>query len=376
MSANDLETTPLTVLHRTLGAKMVEFAGHEMPVQFDRGIVAEHLHTRAQAGLFDVSHMGQAELIGAAEDPAAALEQLCPSAVTALKPGRMRYSVLLSEEGGILDDFMVARTDEADGRLFLVVNAARKSEDFAYIRNCLGGAAELAPLDDRALIALQGPEAEAVLGQLLPIVREMRFMDFIAADWDGVRLTVSRSGYTGEDGFEISVPAEAAERLARRLLDHDAVAPVGLGARDSLRLEAGLCLYGHDLDADTTPVEADLAWTISKPRRESADFRGAQRILAQLEAGPERLRVGLRPEGKAIAREGVEIFDAAGERPIGQVTSGSFGPSLDGPVAMGYVERGSAEAGTPVSLMLRGKPRPAAVATMPFVPHRYKRKSG
>jgi len=371
-----LKSTPLTALHHALGAKMVPFAGYEMPVQFERGIVAEHLHTRESAGLFDVSHMGQAELIGAGEDPAAALERVCPSAVTALKPGRMRYSLLLNDEGGILDDFMVARTDEADGRLFLVVNAACKEADFAYIAERLDGAAELVRLEKRALIALQGPKAEAALAELVPAVADMRFMDFAPAEWEGTALTVSRSGYTGEDGFEISVPADRVEDLARRLVEHVDVEPVGLGARDSLRLEAGLCLYGHDLDAETTPVEADLAWTISKPRRERADFPGAERILRQLDEGPERLRIGFRPTGRAIAREGTEIRDESGERAMGQVTSGSFAPSVGGPVGMGYVERDFAAEGTGLSLMLRGKARPATVTAMPFLPHRYKRKNG
>jgi len=371
-----LKSTPLTALHHALGAKMVPFAGYEMPVQFERGIVAEHLHTRESAGLFDVSHMGQAELVGSGEDPAAALERVCPSAVTALKPGRMRYSVLLDDEGGILDDFMVARTDEADGRLFLVVNAACKEADFAYIAERLDGAAELVRLEKRALIALQGPKAEAALAELVPAVADMRFMDFAPAEWEGAALTVSRSGYTGEDGFEISVPAARVEDLARRLVEHVDVEPVGLGARDSLRLEAGLCLYGHDLDAETTPVEADLAWTISKPRRERADFPGAEKILRQIEDGPERLRIGFRPADRAIAREGTEIRDESGERAVGQVTSGSFGPSVGGPVGMGYVERDFAAEGTGLSLMLRGKSRPATVTAMPFLPHRYKRKNG
>jgi len=370
-----LKTTPLSALHRSLGAKMVPFAGYDMPLQFDRGIVAEHTHTRDKAGLFDVSHMGQAMLLGESEDPGAALERLAPGAIAALKPGRMRYSLLLNESGGILDDFMVARTEEPDGRLFLVVNAATKDDDFALIESALKGVAKLERLDDRALLALQGPRAEAVLAALVPAVRETGFMDMLTADWEGAALQISRSGYTGEDGFEISLPAEHAEALAQRLLEHADVAPIGLGARDSLRLEAGMCLYGHDLGPETTPVEADLAWTIAKPRRERADFPGAETILQQLKEDPSRLRVGLTPKGRAIAREGTEIFDAAGELRIGTVTSGSFGPSVDGPVAMGYVERAYAEPGTEVSIMLRGKPRPAAVATTPFVPHRYKRKA-
>jgi len=373
-SSDTLLTTALNKLHRSLGAKMVPFAGHDMPLQYDPGIVAEHTHTREKAGLFDVSHMGQALLIGEDEDPGTALERLTPGAIGALKPGRMRYSLLLNDAGGIRDDFMIARTGASDGRLYLVVNAATKPVDFALIQERLRGAARLEILEEQALLALQGPRAEAVLAELVPAVTEASFMDLLTAEWEEIPLQISRSGYTGEDGFEISLPAEHGEALARRLLEHDDVAPVGLGARDSLRLEAGMCLYGHDLTEETTPVEANLSWAIAKSRRERGDFPGAETILKQLEAGPQRLRVGLQPDGRSIAREGTEIYDSSGERRIGTVTSGSYGPSVGAPVAMGYVESGYAEPGTAVTFMLRGKPRPGAVAAMPFVPHRYKRK--
>lgn len=367
--------TPLSALHRELGAKMVPFAGYEMPLQYE-GIVKEHQHTRQAAGLFDVSHMGQAYLKPAqGADPGQALELLVPGAIAALKPGRMRYTLLLNEDGGILDDLMAARTECADGRLFLVVNAARKAEDFTLIAETLAGKAELEVLDGRALIALQGPQAEAALARHLPKAAGLSFMQMARLDWQGEELLVSRSGYTGEDGFEISVPAAAAERFARALLDEEAVAPAGLGARDSLRLEAGLCLYGHDIDATTTPVEADLVFALSKARRERGDFPGADRILQQLAAGPVKRRVGLKPAGRTIAREGAEIFAADGETRIGTVTSGGFGPSVGGAVAMGYVTPDHAQPGTPVKLSVRTTLHDAEVAPMPFVPRRYKRKT-
>ena len=374
MSADALKTTPLHDLHVALGARMVPFAGYSMPVHYSDGIIAEHRHCRARAGLFDVSHMGQAFLVARdGGDPAAALERLVPGAIATLRPGRMRYTLLLNDAGGIRDDLMVTRTAEPDGRLFLVVNAAVKEADFALISETLADTAVLERLEDRALLALQGPRAEAVLAAMVPEVRELTFMQARDAAWQGVPLAVSRSGYTGEDGFEISLPADAAEAFARALLEHPDVAPIGLGARDSLRLEAGLCLYGHDIDETTTPVEADLVWAIAKSRRERADFPGAARILQQLAEGPARRRVGIRPEDRTIAREGTPIRDAAGERVIGRITSGGFGPSVDGPIAMGYVESAAAEAGTPLGLEVRGKLRPARVAALPFVPHRYVR---
>ncbi|MFQ5346458.1 MAG: glycine cleavage system aminomethyltransferase GcvT [Rhodothalassiaceae bacterium] len=374
MAADALKTTPLHDLHLALGAKMVPFAGYSMPVHYADGIIAEHRHCRSRAGLFDVSHMGQAFLATKdGSDPAAAFERLVPGAIATLKPGRMRYTLLLNDEGGIRDDLMVTRTTEADGRLFLVVNAAVKDADFALISESLADAALLDRLDDRALLALQGPRAAAVLGEMIPEVRDLAFMQALDAAWRGVPLAISRSGYTGEDGFEISLPAAAAADFARALLDHPDVAPIGLGARDSLRLEAGLCLYGHDIDETTTPVEADLVWAIARSRRERADFPGAARILKQLAEGPAQRRVGIRPADRTIAREGTPVRDATGARVVGRVTSGGFGPSVDGPIAMGYVETALAEPGTGLMLEIRGKLRPAAVAALPFVPHRYVR---
>lgn len=385
-----LKRTALYALHLSLGAKMVEFAGYEMPVQYKDGVLKEHLHTRSKAGLFDVSHMGQAFLsttrvpLGSAaahEDIAEAIETLLPGEIRKLKKGGMRYSVLLNEQGGILDDLMVTRPsrDEAQGRLFVVVNAACKNQDFAHLRERLADRAELeicdderAPAGSRSLIALQGPAAATVLQGVLPGVGVQKFMTMALADWNGADLIVSRCGYTGEDGFEISIRDEAAEDFARLLLAHPDVAPIGLGARDSLRLEAGLCLYGHDIDATTSPVEANIAFAVGKRRREEGGFPGVNRIVRELVGGPRRLRVGLRPEGRAPAREGTEILDANGEK-IGVVTSGGFGPTINGPVAMGYVDAAHSKTGAIVQLMVRGKALPAAVVDMPFVPHTYYR---
>jgi aminomethyltransferase len=365
-----LKSTPLHGLHVELGARMVPFAGYSMPVQYKAGILEEHRHTRAAAGLFDVSHMGQAYLQGA--DAAAALETLVPGDIAGLAPGQMRYTLLLDENAGIIDDLMATRPDEGSGLVFLVVNAACKEGDFAHIAARLGGRARLFPLEDRGLLALQGPKAEAVLERLAPGIGQLGFMHARRARVDGIDCFLSRSGYTGEDGFEISVPADAAEALARRLLAEPEVAPIGLGARDSLRLEAGLCLWGHDIDRTTTPVEAQLAWAIGRRRRAEGGFPGHAVVMRQLGHGPPRRRVGLIPDGRAPAREGTLIADAAG-RTIGRVTSGGFGPTLGGPLAMGYVEAAHAAAGTPVALVVRGKPLPARVAPMPFVPHGYKR---
>ena len=376
MAGDALKTTPLHDLHVALGARMVPFAGYSMPVHYPDGIIAEHRHCRARAGLFDVSHMGQAFLLARdGGDPAEALERLCPGAIATLAPGRMRYTLLLNDAGGIRDDLMVTRSTAEDGRLFLVVNAAVKEADFALMTEALADAAVLERLDDRALLALQGPRAEAVLATMVPEVRALTFMQATDALWRGERVFISRSGYTGEDGFEISLPAAAAEDFARALLDHPEVAPIGLGARDSLRLEAGLCLYGHDIDTTTTPVEADLVWAIAKSRRARADFPGAARILKQLAEGAARRRVGIRPADRTIAREGTVIRDPAGGGVIGRITSGGFGPTVDGPVAMGYVETAAAAEGTPLALEVRGKLRPAHVAALPFVPHRYVRKA-
>ncbi len=372
----ELLRTPLFDLHLELGGKMVPFAGYEMPVQYPAGIMAEHNHTRARAGLFDVSHMGQVILRGAdVAAVAAALETLIPMDVLDLPEGRQRYGLFLNQTGGILDDLMFANRGD---HLFLVVNAACKAQDVAHLKAALEPGVTVEEITDRALMALQGPLAEAVLTEFAPEVAEMRFMDVRTLDLDGVEAWVSRSGYTGEDGFEISVPADQAEALARRLLAHDAVAPIGLGARDSLRLEAGLCLYGHDIDTETLPGEAGLAWAIQKVRRSGGarqgGFPGADAVLAQLADGPARKRVGLRPEGRAPMREGVEIFTAAeGGAPVGRVTSGGFGPSVGAPVAMGYVPADLAAPGTPLFGELRGKRLPLTVAPLPFVPANFKR---
>ncbi|MGG5810694.1 glycine cleavage system aminomethyltransferase GcvT [Falsiroseomonas sp. CW058] len=366
-AAEVLHETPLASLHRELGGRMVPFAGYSMPVQYPAGIMQEHLHCRAAASLFDVSHMGQAELRG--EGAAAALERLTPADVQGLKPGRQRYGLLMTESGGILDDFMVANLGD---RLFLVVNASRKHLDLPAIAAVLPAGVTLAPLADRALVALQGPGAVAALATLAPGIAGLSFMGVGAFDIAGVPCLVSRSGYTGEDGVEISAPAEAAERLARALLALPGVQPAGLGARDSLRLEAGLCLYGNDIDETTSPVEANLTWTIGKRRRTAWDFRGADRVRAELDGGAARLRVGIRPEGRQPARGHTPIHAPGGE-PVGEVTSGGFGPSLGGPMAMGYVARGHAADGAPLELMVRGRPLAARVAPMPFTPHRYAR---
>jgi aminomethyltransferase len=365
-----LHKTPLWSLHKKAGGKMVPFAGYDMPVQYDgMGVLKEHLHTRSSAGLFDVSHMGQALLTGKT-DPALALEKIVPGDMVGLEPWKIRYTVLLNDAGGIMDDLMVTRWN--DKTLFLIVNAACKDKDFAYIEKKLGGAVKLEYLGERALLALQGPKAEDVMARLLPISSAMKFMTATKVNYDGHELYLSRSGYTGEDGYEISVPTNFAEDFANALLAQPEVKWVGLGARDSLRLEAGLCLYGHDLDEQTTPIEANLKWVIQKRRREEKGFCGADKILAQLKGGTTRLRVGLQPDGKAPVREGTELFAADG-RKVGIVTSGGFGPSVDGPVAMGYVETAFAATGTKLNAMLRGTPRPCEVVLLPFVQPNYKR---
>lgn len=345
---------------------MVPFAGYAMPVQYPAGIMAEHLHTRTGAGLFDVSHMGQAELVG--DGAAAALEKLTPADVQALKPGRQRYGVLMTEQGGILDDFMVANRGD---RLFLVLNASRKHLDIPAIEAVLPAGVTLRPLPDRALIALQGPGAVPALATLAPDIAAMKFMDFAKHAIAGVPCLVSRSGYTGEDGVEISIPAEHATAVAKSLLALPGVLPAGLGARDSLRLEAGLCLYGNDLDETTSPVEANLVWTMGKRRRTAWDFRGAERCRDELDNGAARLRVGIQPEGRQPARGHTPI--QAGGAVVGEITSGGFGPSVNAPVAMGYVARGAAADGTALELMVRGKALPARICALPFAPHRYAR---
>lgn len=370
-----LRRTPLYQLHLDLGAKMVPFAGYEMPVNYRLGVLKEHLHTRTKAGLFDVSHMGQAFLVGADHATTArALETLMPADLLNLAPGQQRYSQLLNEEGGIIDDLMLTRPASAldHGRLFLVVNASRQEVDYAHLRAHLPAGVNLEPATERALLALQGPTALEVIKALSPAAASLAFMTGADVRLGGIDCHVSRSGYTGEDGFEISVASARAAELALLLLDHDGVEPIGLGARDSLRLEAGLCLYGHDIDETTSPVEAGLAWSIQKRRRGDAGFPGARRILDELANGARRRRVGIRPDGRAPAREGTEILALLGER-LGVVTSGGFGPSVNAPIAMGYVPQGRAAAGTPVNLMVRGKALGASVAPLPFVPHRYAR---
>ncbi|WP_279387771.1 glycine cleavage system aminomethyltransferase GcvT [Roseicella frigidaeris] len=359
--------TPLGGLHRALGGRMVGFAGYAMPVQYPAGIMAEHLHCRSAASLFDVSHMGQAELRG--EGAAAALERVTPADIQGLKPGRQRYGLLTTEAGGIFDDFMVANLGD---RLFLVVNASRKAVDFPLIEAALPAGVTLRPLPERALLALQGPAVAGLLDRLAPALAALSFMGVAEAEIGGIPVLASRSGYTGEDGVEISVAADRAEALARRLLEQPGVQPAGLGARDSLRLEAGLCLYGNDIDETTSPVEAALTWSIGKRRRMAWDFPGAARVRQELADGPARLRVGLRPEGRQPARAHTPIQAADGS-PVGEVTSGGFGPSLNAPIAMGYVARAQAEDGTALDLMVRGKALPARIAPTPFCPHRYKR---
>jgi aminomethyltransferase len=375
-SAVTLLETPLATLHRALGARMVPFAGYAMPVQYPSGILAEHNWTREKAGLFDVSHMGQAFLVGPDHATTArALEALTPGDFQGLSPGRIRYTLLTTEEGGIIDDLMVTRpADAADGTLFLVVNAARKAIDYAHIAANLPAGVTLRPVEDRALLALQGPLAATVLARHVAGAETMGFMTAAETAFDGIPVAISRSGYTGEDGYEISVAATEAEAVARALLAEEEVKPIGLGARDSLRLEAGLCLYGHDIDEATSPAEADLGFAVSKRRRAEGGFPGAGRIIAEFADGPARLRVGIQPEGRAPAREGTEIRDASGAL-VGLVTSGGFGPTAGGPVAMGYVAAESAAPGTPLTLSVRGKDLAARVVPLPFVPHRYFRKT-
>lgn len=372
-SPNALLSTPLDALHIELGAKMVPFAGYSMPVQYPLGVLKEHQHTRTAAGLFDVSHMGQADLVG--DNIATALEELVPGELQALKPGRIRYTQLLNADGGIIDDLMAARPVDGDpNRLHLVVNAACKDKDYAVIQSHLGDRAKLEKKDDQALLALQGPQAAAVLSRFEPACATMPFMSLRPAVINDVEIVISRCGYTGEDGFEISVPNNAAEALARTFLEAPEVEPIGLGARDSLRLESGLCLYGHDIDDTTSPVEADLVWSIGKRRKLEGGFPGDGRILNELNEGPNRLRVGLKPLGRAPAREGTVIETPEGNA-VGAVTSGGFGPTAEGPIAMGYVEKAHATPGTRLHLIVRGKALEADVVAMPFVPQRYYRGS-
>lgn len=373
---DDVKHTPLYDLHVALGAKMVPFAGYAMPVQYPLGVMKEHQHTRTAAGVFDVSHMGQVIVSGASWDAVAlAFERLIPMDVLGLGDGRQRYGFFTNGAGGIEDDLMFARRGDD---LFVVVNAACKDADIARMKAALEPDITVTPLADRALIAVQGPGAAAAVAAMDRRAAQMAFMDVRDLDLDGIAVWASRSGYTGEDGFEISVSAAQAEALTRILLAHDDVEAIGLGARDSLRLEAGLCLYGHDIDASTTPIEGALTWAIQKVRRAGGDraggFPGADIILGQLASGAPRKRVGLLPEGRAPMREGVEIFDAAeGGSNVGQVTSGGFGPTVGGPVAMGYVEAGHASIGTALWGEVRGKRLPLMVAKLPFVAANFKR---
>jgi aminomethyltransferase len=371
-----LQTLSLDAWHRQLGARMVPFAGYAMPIQYDPpgdlaarcrgGVLAEHLHTRAQAGLFDVSHMGQAILSGT--DVAAAFERFVPGDIIGLKAGRQRYTLLMNAAAGIIDDLMVARLQE--DRLFLVVNASRKEVDFTHLAAGLPDGLTLDVLNDRALLALQGPAAAQVMDRLAPEAAALGFMGVAAVSIAGLDCLVSRSGYTGEDGFEISVPAAGAVDLANRLITEPEVAPIGLGARDSLRLEAGLCLYGNDIDELTTPVEAGLTWAVGKRRKMTWDFPGGLAVRDHIDNGPPRIRVGIRPDGRAPARAQTTIMTTDGTE-AGIITSGGFGPTVNGPVAMGYVRRDLAADGTRLDLLVRGKALPATVVPLPFVPHRY-----
>ena len=357
---------PLDAWHRAHGARMVPFAGYAMPIQYE-GIVAEHDWTRSSASLFDVSHMGQLTASGA--EAGAALETLLPGAIASLKPGRMRYSLLLNDEGGVLDDLIVTRFDE--DRFGLVVNGAVKWDDIAHLREHLPDAVTLTHHDDRALLALQGPKAHEALGALVPGIADLVFMRSGAFDWDGVELGISRSGYTGEDGFEISVAEDAVERLADALVADERVRPAGLGARDSLRLEAGLPLYGHDLTTETDPVSAGLGFALSKARREAGGWMGHAPVAKKLVDGTDTLLVGLALEGRLPAREGAEVF--AGDEKVGRVTSGGFSPTLGHPVALAYLDTAHAAPETALDIAVRNKRLPARVHPMPFVPHRYHR---
>lgn len=356
---------PLDAWHRARGGRMVSFAGYQMPVQYE-GVMAEHLWTRENAGLFDVSHMGQALLTG--EEPDVALETIVPGEILKLPVNRMRYSLLLDENGGILDDLMVTRRERD---LYLVVNGACKYDDLAHMRETFPDEVVITLLDERALFALQGPKAGQALASVIPDVASLYFMQAGAFSFDGIPVWVSRSGYTGEDGFEISIDCDHAEALAERLCAIDTVKPIGLGARDSLRLEAGLPLYGHDLDETTSPVEGDLAFAISKRRRADGGFAGAERVLGELANGAPRKRVGLTVEGRQPVREGAELF--VGDRLVGKVTSGGFAPSIGAPIAMGFVSSANAAVGTPLEAEVRGKRIPVTVTAMPFIPHRYHR---
>ena len=376
VTMSDLQQTPLYDLHLELGGKMVPFAGYSMPVQYPMGVMKEHLHTRAAAGVFDVSHMGQVMVTGPSWDAVAlAFETLVPMNVLGLEDGRQRYGFFTNDAGGIEDDLMFARRGDD---LFVVVNAACKDADIARMKAALEPEITVTPITDRALVAVQGPAAGAAVASLDAAADGMRFMDFGTLTLDGVEVWASRSGYTGEDGFEISVPEAHAEALVRRLLEVEGVEPIGLGARDSLRLEAGLCLYGNDIDAGTNPVEASLTWAIQKARRAGGEraggYPGADAVQTAFDDGVGRKRVGLAPEGRAPMRDGTPLFDAAtGGTQVGEVTSGSFGPTVGGPVAMGYVSEAQAAIDTMLWGEVRGKRLPVTVAKLPFVAANFKR---
>ncbi len=377
MNSQKTKHTQLYDLHVARGAKMVPFAGYAMPVQYPMGVMKEHLHCRAAAGLFDVSHMGQAFIIsddGTFETAAAFLEKLVPCDVKSLEPGQQRYTQFLNEDGGILDDLMVSRLGLEGHQhwIYIVVNAGRKDADFAHINKHLPNGLKLKILDDMSLIALQGPKAADVLSQYIPEAATMAFMSSLDVPIGGIWCHISRSGYTGEDGYEIAVKHGDVQAICETLLRHDEVELIGLGARDSLRLEAGLCLYGHDIDTTTSPVEAGLLWSIQKHRRTQGGFIGAARVQKDIAERPPRRRVGIQPDGRAPAREGTIIQNTDG-KDIGVITSGGFGPSAEGPVAMGYVKRRYSRAGTDVNLLIRGKAKPAKVVKVPFVPNNFYR---
>ena len=371
-----LRKTPLNALHREFGAKLTEFAGYEMPVQYRLGILGEHQHTRKKAGLFDVSHMGQVILSGQSyEETALALEKVLPMDVLGLEIGRQRYGFLTNDDGGILDDLMFSNRGD---HIFVVLNAACKDSDIKYLRSVLEPNISIKEIESRALIALQGPASEAVLGKYHPQIKNMKFMDVETLTIDGAECWISRSGYTGEDGFEISIPAEAAEPITRSILSNQNVEFIGLGARDSLRLEAGLCLYGHDIDQATTPVEASLTWAIQKARRSNGSrasgFIGSEIILKQLAGGTNKKRVGLLPQTRAPMREGVEIFATeTSKEAIGKITSGGYGPTVGYPIAMGYINSEYANSEDDLFGELRGKRVPVKVSNLPFVPLNFKR---
>lgn len=364
--ADTPKRTPLYDLHVELGGKMVDFAGWEMPVQYPMGIMGEHKHCREKAALFDVSHMGQVILKG--EDVGTALESICPQAYATLKEGKARYGFFTNEDGGIMDDLIVSN---AGSYWFVVVNAALRHQDIPHMKAHLDGV-EVTEIFDRALVAVQGPAAEDVVGALCPEARDMKFMETIMADIMGATCRVSRLGYTGEDGYEISIPEDRAVEISRAFLSHENCEPAGLGARDSLRMEAGLCLYGNDIDQSTSPIEASLSWAIQKRRKEEGGFPGAALIQKELAEGAARKLVGIKPEGRAPARQHVEIQCLEGN-PIGEITSGGFGPTVGAPVAMGYVSAGHGEPGEKVNLIIRGKAQPAEIVSLPFVQQNYKR---